>query len=40
MTQCAVLADAMGTSDCAGILGGDGSHTFAYPRIILKILVS
>jgi len=39
MTQCAVLSDVMETSDRAMILGGHGSHTFAYPRIILKVVV-
>jgi len=40
MTQSAVLADVMGTSDRAMILGGHGSHTFAYPRIIWKAVVA
>jgi len=39
MTQFTVFAGVMGTPGHAEILGGHGSHTVAYPRIILKILV-
>ena len=40
MTQPTVFAGVMGTPEHAKILGGHGSRTVAYLRIILKILVA